>query len=64
MRAYPTVIGPDAKTEPTLAALLAQLDQRHQGNVCCVLLYGSCLRSGDLYDGLLDLYLIADQRCR
>jgi hypothetical protein len=47
-------------TEQHLAALLAQLHRRHHGAVCCTLLYGSCLRSGDLYDGLLDLYLICD----
>jgi hypothetical protein len=43
-----------------LAALLAQLDARHHGAICCTLVYGSCLRSGDIYDGLLDLYLICD----
>ena len=60
MSAYPPVAGPDAASDPTLAALLAQLHARHQGAICCTLLYGSCLRSGDLYDGLLDLYLICD----
>lgn len=60
MSAYPIVTGPDAASDPTLAALLAQLQQRHHQAVCCTLLYGSCLRSGDIYDGLLDLYLVCD----
>ncbi len=60
MSAYPHIAGPDAATDPNLAALLAQLQARHHGAICCTLLYGSCLRSGDIYDGLLDLYLICD----
>lgn len=58
MSGYPPVIGP--ATDPNLAALLAQLDARHNRAVCCTLVYGSCLRSGDIYDGLLDLYLVCD----
>jgi hypothetical protein len=57
---YPDVAGPDPATEPALALLLAQLRERHHDAICGVLLYGSCLRSGDIYDGLLDLYLICD----
>ncbi len=60
MSTYPPVAGPDAAADPTLAALLSQLDERHRGAICCTLVYGSCLRSGDIYDGLLDLYLICD----
>lgn len=60
MSTYPTVTGPDPGADPTLAALLQQLDERLNGSVCCTLVYGSCLRSGDIYDGLLDLYLICD----
>ena len=60
MSPYPKVAGPDVASDPTLAALLEQLDTRHHGTVCCTLVYGSCLRSGDIYDGLLDLYLICD----
>jgi len=40
--------------------MLDQLQARHHGAICATLLYGSCLRSGDIYDGLLDLYLICD----
>jgi len=57
---YPEVAGPDPGSDPVLAALLQQLQARHRGAVCGTLLYGSCLRSGDIYDGLLDLYLVCD----
>jgi len=57
---YPYVAGPDVAADPTLAALLAQLETRFHGAICCTLVYGSCLRSGDIYEGLLDLYLICD----
>ena len=60
MNAYPPVTGPDAFSNPTLTALLAQLQARHQGAICCALVYGSCLRNGNIYNGLLDLYLICD----
>lgn len=39
---------------------MEQLQAQHNGAICCTLVYGSCLRSGDIYDGLLDLYLICD----
>jgi len=57
---YPVVSGPHINSDPALAGLLEQLQNRHNGAICATLLYGSCLRSGDLYDGLLDLYLICD----
>jgi hypothetical protein len=57
---YPRVTGPDASSDPTLGQLLAQLQAQHRGAICATLLYGSCLRSGDIYDGLLDLYLVCD----
>ena len=60
MSPYPPVAGPDVSSDPTLSALLAQLEARHRDAICCTLVYGSCLRSGDIYDGLLDLYLICD----
>jgi hypothetical protein len=60
LSAYPPVSDPDAFSDPTLAALLTQLNERHNGAICSTLVYGSCLRSGDIYDGLLDLYLICD----
>ena len=60
MNHYPDVSGPDPDQHPALALLLAELRERHQQRINCVLLYGSCLRSGDIFDGLLDLYLICD----
>jgi len=50
----------DLDADPALAALLQQLRERHRGAVNAVLLYGSCLRGGDIFDGLVDLYLICD----
>jgi hypothetical protein len=57
---YPSVPGPDLAEEPALSALVTQLRKRHRDAVCAVLMYGSCLRSGNLFDGLVDLYLICD----
>ncbi|HKK22552.1 MAG TPA: hypothetical protein VJ947_02610 [Pseudohaliea sp.] len=60
MNDWPEVPGPSPATEPALAALLTRLRREHRDAVQAVLLYGSCLRSGDLFDGLVDLYLIVD----
>ena len=60
MISYPHVYGPDPARDPNLAALLEQLDKRFNHAICGTLVYGSCLRSGDIYDGLLDLYLLVD----
>lgn len=60
MSHYPHVDGPRPQDDATLAALLQALYTRRNGAICCTLVYGSCLRSGDIYDGLLDLYLICD----
>jgi hypothetical protein len=45
---------------PALRALVEALLVRHGEAVNAILFYGSCLRSGDLFDGLVDLYLIVD----
>jgi hypothetical protein len=58
---YPTVAGPDIDSSPALAKLFAQLQEKHGGGILAFLLYGSCLRSGDLFDGLLDIYLVCDR---
>jgi hypothetical protein len=50
----------DTDTDRALAALLQQLRERRHGAVNSILLYGSCLRSGDIFDGLVDLYLVCD----
>jgi hypothetical protein len=43
-----------------LAPLLDRLRARHGPGIRAVLLYGSCLRSGDVHDGLVDLYVLLD----
>ncbi len=45
---------------PALEALVGELRARHGPSLCAVLFYGSCLRSGDHYDGLVDLYALVD----
>lgn len=44
-----------------LAPLRAALRRRHGEHIAAVLLYGSCLRSGDVHDGLVDLYVLLDR---
>ena len=49
---------------PALGGLVDSLRETYGDCVSAVLFYGSCLRSGDPYDGLVDLYLIVDgYRC-
>jgi len=49
---------------PALVQLVESLKNRHGSCVASILFYGSCLRNGDPYEGLIDLYLIVDQyRC-
>lgn len=43
-----------------LLALRDALLQQYEGAVDAMLFYGSCLRSGDALDGLVDLYLVVD----
>jgi hypothetical protein len=43
-----------------LKGLLDELEEKHEGAIIGVLLYGSCLRSGDIHDGLVDLYLLCE----
>jgi hypothetical protein len=53
-----------APQHPALGHLVESLRQRHADCVQSILFYGSCLRSGDPFDGLVDLYLIVDNyRC-
>jgi len=51
---------PVAPDSPELRALLQALRQAHGDSVNAILFYGSCLRSGDLLNGLVDLYLVVD----
>ena len=53
-----------ARVGPELAALGEHLQQRFGAGLAAILFYGSCLRSGDALDGLVDLYLLVDDyRC-
>ena len=52
---------PAPPVSAALDALVNTLRDRHGPSVNAVLLYGSCLRSGDLHDGLVDLYLVVDR---
>lgn len=50
-----------AQEQPeALRALLAALERRFGDGLRAVILYGSCLRSGDYLDGLVDLYVLVD----
>ena len=60
MSDYPEVQGPDLASNPALETLLARLREQHNDAISAVLMYGSCLRSGNLFDGLVDLYLLCD----
>ncbi|MFC1876507.1 hypothetical protein ACFL2E_04450 [Thermodesulfobacteriota bacterium] len=45
---------------PALKILIDEILERHGEAAKAVLFYGSCLRSGDGLDGLVDLYLLVD----
>lgn len=57
---YPAPEGPTLENAPALGALFAALEQRFGGGLQAVVLYGSCLRSADLLEGLVDLYALVD----
>jgi hypothetical protein len=50
----------DRTASPAVRALIDEIRQRHGEAVQGFLFYGSCLRSGDDFDGLVDLYLLVD----
>ena len=53
-----------APRHAALTRLVDALREQYGDCVAAALFYGSCLRSGDPYDGLVDLYLIVDRyRC-
>lgn len=55
------IAGPcETPTEEVLRPLIAALEQRYGDTLAAVVFYGSCLRSGDPFDGLIDLYVIVD----
>ncbi|WP_423821396.1 hypothetical protein V5738_13765 [Salinisphaera sp. SPP-AMP-43] len=44
-----------------LAPLITAIHERHGQSVRGIVYYGSCLRSGDPYDGLVDFYVVVDR---
>jgi predicted nucleotidyltransferase len=48
------------EVHPAVEALGDALRERFGDSVCGVLFYGSCLRGGDPFDGLVDLYVIVE----
>ena len=50
----------DRTASPAVRALIDEIRQRHGEAARAILFYGSCLRSGDDLDGLVDLYLLVD----
>ena len=50
----------DRSASPAVRALIDEIRERHGAAVQGILFYGSCLRSGDDLDGLVDLYLLVD----
>ena len=50
-----------AAEHPALMHMADILHHQYGHNLAAVLFYGSCLRGGDPYDGLVDLYVIIDR---
>jgi hypothetical protein len=48
------------KASPGIATLAEAARNRHGESVRAVLFYGSCLRNGNVHEGLADLYLLVD----
>ncbi|WP_157046625.1 hypothetical protein [Roseovarius sp. 217] len=57
---YPTPDGPTLETSAPLRALMVALEARFGDGLQAVILYGSCLRSTDLLDGLVDFYVLVE----
>ena len=51
----------DQDLQPGIIALADAARERHGDSVRAVLFYGSCLRSGNVYEGLADLYVLVDE---
>ena len=50
----------DREASPAVRVLIDEIQVRHGEAMQGILFYGSCLRSGDDLDGLVDLYLLVD----
>lgn len=51
----------DNDDQQALNALLDALEAQYNQSVLGIIVYGSCLRSGDIFDGLLDVYLLCSR---
>jgi hypothetical protein len=51
----------DLTASPAVRVLIDEIQVRHGEATRGILFYGSCLRSGDDLDGLVDLYLLVDE---
>jgi len=47
-------------TDPATDTLIEKLQQRFGNSLQAILFYGSCRRSGNYHDGILDLYVLVD----
>ena len=61
---YPTPDGPDLESSAALRVLVTALQERFGDGLQAVILYGSCLRSTDLLDGLVDFYVLVENTPR
>ena len=52
--------GSDQSASPAVRLLIDEIIARHGKAAQAILFYGSCLRTGDDLDGLVDLYLLVD----
>lgn len=57
---YPTPDGPTLETSAALRVLMTALETRFGTGLQAVILYGSCLRSTDLLEGLVDFYVLVE----
>ncbi len=60
MTGFPIAAAPAASDGAALESLCRQLRARFRDSARYILAYGSCLRSGDIHDGLLDLYVVVE----
>lgn len=61
---FPIPDGPTLDSSAPLRALMGALEDRFGDGLQAVILYGSCLRSTDLLDGLVDLYVLVENTPR
>lgn len=56
------IAGPcESPQAAALAPLMAAINERHGPAVSAVVYYGACLRTGAIYEGLVDFYVVVDR---